>query len=374
MSWKVTNAPIREQLMAEHSNQRRLEINKFDKYEEACINLYSIVKGQIDPRMLEVIAVDPSYKQISDDEDLIEFLKLIKNTCNSDSGVGLVYGPIEWLTNVQRPAMKQRTKNSKKMMSITEYIQSTTDRYTQLKIKNGRFVYGSKFWSYCLEKDAKTFDEYLSMSKVDQKKYDDIADDLIIATLLIQNCGKTGIMKFLSNQYISKSSDCYPETPTEASSLMDRYIDVVKNTVVDKNPDGIVSAHIINPDEEPSVATEDDISIAEPEDEEQENVLGIDIEPEQEPEIEKDPSPEADLLKQSVMAMILDGTLEDQNFPDDDDDSFEDSLMGEIACAIIVDPIPRNIAISNCHVDEWYDCQQEDIAAPSHNSVPNASF
>ena len=102
--------------------------------------------------------------------------------------------------------------------------------------------------------------------------------------------------------------------------------------------------------------------------------MGIDIEPEQELEIEKDPSPEADLLKQSVMAMILDGTLEDQNFPDDDDDSFADSPMGEIASAIIVDPIPRHIAISNYHVDEWYDCQQEDIAAPSHNSVPNDSF
>ena len=377
MSWKVTNTPLKDQLMNEHSNQRRLEMGKFDKYVEACTNLYSIVKGQIDPRMLGVIAADPSYKRISDDEDLIEFLKLIKNTCNSDSGIGLVYGPIEWLTNAQRPAVKQRTKNSKKLTSITEYIQSTTDRYTQLKIKNGRFVYGSKFWSHCLEKDGKTFDDYLSMSKVDQKKYDDLADDLIIATLLIQNCGKAGLAKFLSNQYVTKSINCYPETPTAASSMMDGYVDIpVKNTVVDKSPDGIVSAHIINPDEEPSIATEDDISIAEPEDEEQENVLGIDIEPEQEPKIENGPSPEADLLKQSVMAMILDGTLEDQNFPDDDDDSFPNYPQGELACAIIVDvdPIPRNIDIPTYHVDEWYDCQQDDIAAPSLNSVPNDSF
>ena len=365
-SWKITNAPNKDLLMAEYMNQRRLEMGDYNKYEKACTNLYSIVKGQIDPRMMGVITADPTYNQISDDEDLIEFLKLIKNICNSDSGNGKGYGPMEWLTNAQRSAVKQRTKNSKKMTSSVEYIQSTTDRYTQLKVKNGRFVYGSKFWSHCLEKDGKTFDDYMSMNKNDQKKYDDLVDDLIIATLLIQNCGKKGLLGFLSNQYYTKL-DCYPDDPMAASTMIDGYTDDVKNTVVDKDPDGIVSAHITIPDEEPSVATEDDISNAEPEDEEQENGLEIDTEPEHEPEIEKDPSPEADTLKMSVMAAILDGTLEDQNFPDDDDDSFADSPQGEIACVMIVDPIPRSIAVSTCHVDEWYDCQQDDITAPSNN-------
>ena len=49
-------------------------------------------------------------------------------------------------------------------MPIRDFVQRITDKYMALKAKNGMFVYGSKFWTYYLEKDKEIFDDYMAMN------------------------------------------------------------------------------------------------------------------------------------------------------------------------------------------------------------------
>ena len=81
------------------------------------------------------------------------------------------------------------------------------------------FTYGSKYLTYYLKQDSKSFEDYMTMKPADCKPYDDKVDDLIVATLLIQNCSKPLMVTYLKNQFMTNSKECYPETPREACTL-----------------------------------------------------------------------------------------------------------------------------------------------------------
>ena len=127
--WKVTNQALMTQLSQDHLTLNRIQMNNLAKYEGNCRNLFYIVRGQIDPRMMELLTVDPSYEQILEDEDLIEFLKLIKNACNSNSGGIRTFGPHEWMTSAYSTPVRQISKNSKKVLPIRDYVQMVIDKY-----------------------------------------------------------------------------------------------------------------------------------------------------------------------------------------------------------------------------------------------------
>ena len=388
---KVTNEALETQLTKNHETLIRIQMNDLAKYEGNCRNLFYIVRGQIDPRMMELLTVDPSYEQILEDEDLIEFLKLIKNACNSNSGEIRTFGPNEWMTSAYSTPVRQISKNSKKVLPIREYVQMVIDKYMALTSKNGRFVYGTNFWDHVLKKDGKTFEDYMVMNKADKQKYDDLANDLITATLIIQNCGQPNLLRHLSNQFATNNQDCYPENPIEAAALLDTFDSSDSKNVVDNANDGIVSAHVTNvPEIVSSVATSDDISIAGSYD------IAQEVDTEQNQEIE-DPSPEPDALKASVMAAVVAGTLPDQDFRDEDEDSWSNGSSFKLACAITASiPIPSAVTIQTSDqngeeakinssavvsdeddpsysIDEWHDCQQEDNTVSGPDNDVNAS-
>ena len=78
------------------------------------------------------------------------------------------------------------------------------------------------------------------------------------------------------------------------------------------------------------------------------------------------------------MATVLNGTLADQRFLDDDDDSCEDDPLGDIVCDAVSIPIPSTIVVA-CEddpsylVDMWYDCHQEDDAVSGPDDIVTAS-
>ena len=74
---------------------------------------------------LRTIYVDPSYQKILEDENLIEFLKLIENACNSNSGGTRSFGPPEWMTGVNAPCLRQTSKNMKRLMPIRDFVHKT---------------------------------------------------------------------------------------------------------------------------------------------------------------------------------------------------------------------------------------------------------
>jgi len=144
--------------------------------------------------------------------------------------------------------------------------EKTTDKYDALKAKNGKFAYGSNYWTHYLKKDKKDFDDYMAMQPADRKKYDDLADDLMVATLLIQDCAKPSILKYLSNQYAINSTNCYPETPIDARALIETFDETESSDDVHKTDDAVVSALVTDVIREhtlmldPSVAMPDDLS------------------------------------------------------------------------------------------------------------------
>ena len=75
----------------------------------------------------------------------------------------------------------------------------------------------------------------MAMKPANRKKYDVLADDLIIATLLIQNCAKLTLLKYLSNQFATNAKKCYPENPIHAASLLETCNETNSNGVTDKD-------------------------------------------------------------------------------------------------------------------------------------------
>ena len=72
---------------------------------------------------------------------------------------------------------------------------------------------------------------------------------------------------------------------------------------------------------------------------------------EQEQDLKQDPAPEPDRLKVAIMATVLNGTLEDHQFLDDDDDSFEDEPMGDTVCDMVSNPIPSTVVVSSHSIE-----------------------
>jgi len=77
------------------------------------------------------------------------------------------------------------------------------------------------------------------------------------------------------------------------------------------------------------------------------------------------------------MAAVLNGTLGDQRFLDDDD-SFEDDPMCDIVCVMVSIPIPSTIVVScdddpGCFVNVWCDCHQGDDDVSGPNDIVTAS-
>ena len=89
----VTNASLETQLNNAWSIRHRVQTEIYEKYILNGAALYNIVKNQIDPRMIERMAQDPSYQKIKKEQDIISFLKLLKNACNSNSGGSRKFGP-----------------------------------------------------------------------------------------------------------------------------------------------------------------------------------------------------------------------------------------------------------------------------------------
>ena len=81
-----------ERMNEEYKTLNRIQVTNFDKYQDSCTTLFNVVLGQIDPNMKELLSLYPLYQRISDDEDFIELLKLIKNACNSNNGGTRTFG------------------------------------------------------------------------------------------------------------------------------------------------------------------------------------------------------------------------------------------------------------------------------------------
>ena len=117
----------------------------------------------------------------------------------------------------------------------------------------------------------------------------------------------------MSNQFATNAKDCYPETLINASALIDKFEETKSNDAVDKTADAVISAQVTEVVQkrtlvsDPSVVMSDDVSDTE---------LNT---TEQEQDLETDSDSELYPLKAAVMAAVLNGTLEDQRFLDDDD-------------------------------------------------------
>ena len=100
------------------------------------------------------------------------------------------------------------------------------------------------------------------MKPANRKKYDVLADDLIIATLLIQNCAKLTLLKHLSNQYAINSTNCYPETSIDASALIETFDETKSGDAVDKTADAVISAHATDVIHEPTPVSDSSVTVS----------------------------------------------------------------------------------------------------------------
>ena len=75
------------------SQEHKIQTETYEKYIVNGAALCNIVKNQIDPRMIERLAQDPSYQKSKQQHDLIFFIKLRKDVCNLNSGGSSKFGP-----------------------------------------------------------------------------------------------------------------------------------------------------------------------------------------------------------------------------------------------------------------------------------------
>ena len=164
------------------------------------------------------------------------------------------------------------------------------------------------------------------------------ANDLIVATLLIQNCSKPDLVTRLKNQFMTGAKDWYPETPREACTLIESYDNNNNHNNNNNSTDAVVAAHVTVRETTPeaSIAELDGSSVAESTATEQE--ASKDTEHDQ---------IEPDVLRANILVAVRNGTLGDQGFDEEDDDSFVSvdtaESDGKVICILRHMPNPIDV-------------------------------
>jgi hypothetical protein len=324
---------MKEQMDAEYSMDLKLQSSNWNQYQRHEEGFYRTAIGNVENDVLTHCRRDSRMTLVESNKDLIGLLLILRSVCAQNKGSVKVDEEYQNL-NTLHQAIGYRQNNT---VNNTTYGEEVLNRYESAIFTCGKFAFGRSVYDTVLTSYSTpmTFSEYMILSEADQKPIDYIVQQRTVARLIIKNSLNEQLREYLVHTYSVNNNSCYPNTISDAVSLLSTFTKAPINSNSAVTPvDAIVSYHET---EEENVIEFDDVSLTDIPDDDDGNHVDSDIDQ------DKQVSFEASVMA-NVIAEASAAADEDQFFGasfaglQDVEDVYEDDEPDLVCYAHVVDP------------------------------------
>jgi hypothetical protein len=341
------NPFLKEQMDAEYNMELKFQLSNWNQYNRMEEGYYRTALGNIDANVITYCRMDKRMTMVESNKDLVLLLLVLRSVCAQNHGAMKVDDEYQNLGALHSAIGYRQKKNS----SDAAYADEVLDRYGSALFTNGKFIFGQSVYDKVLAnyKTPMSFKEYIVLKEEEQIPIDLIVKERTVARLIIKNSLNERVREELAETYSVTNSTCYPNTISEALSLLATFKKVPnKSSAAKADDDAIVSYHEnIDHDDIADDSIEDkEISI-----EDKDISIDIDIDIDDEKDTGEDKTEPTVKFEASVMAAIIaEATAEDNedqffgvNFEklQEVGDAYAKDEPDNVCCAHVIDTTER---------------------------------
>jgi hypothetical protein len=243
---------LKEQIDAEYNMDLKIQSSNWNQYTRHQDGYFRTAIGNVELEVLTYCRRDKRMASIEKDKDLVQFLLVLRSVCAQNNGAVKVDQEYQNLITLHS-AVGFLQENT---VSNSIFAEEVLDRYESAVFTCGKFSFGRSIYDQVLANYSTpmTFKEYMLLNDDDQSPIDDIVKDRTVARLIIKNSLNERLREQLVQTYSVNNNTCYPNTISEAVSLLSTFKKVTTNNGNNNNTNGntvikqdaMVSYHEIN--------------------------------------------------------------------------------------------------------------------------------
>jgi hypothetical protein len=235
------NPALKEQMDAEYNMDLKIQCsnyNQFQRHEEA---YFRIAIGNVESEVITHCRRDNRMTVVENNKDLIGFLLILRSVCAQNKGSVKVDEEYQNLGTLHA-ALAYRQKKS---VNNTTFGEDVLNRYESAIFTCGKFAFGQAIYDKVLANYSTpmTFAEYLSKPLVEQEPIDEIVKERTVGRLIIKNSLNEQLREYLIHTYSVNNNTCYPNTISDAVSLLSTFKKASAITNGGSPEDAVVSYH-----------------------------------------------------------------------------------------------------------------------------------
>jgi hypothetical protein len=209
---------LKDQMDAEYNMDLKIQSSNWNQHERHREGFYRTAFGNLDSSVITYCRMDKRMAAAESDKDLIMLLLILRSVCAQNHGAVKVDKEYQNLITVHSAAGFKQKKN----ISDAAFAEEVLDRYESAIFTSGKFVFGQSVYDKVLANynHPMTFKEYIKLSDAEQAPIDDIVKERTVARLIVKNSLNERVRNELLETYSVNNSGCYPNTISEAISLL----------------------------------------------------------------------------------------------------------------------------------------------------------
>jgi hypothetical protein len=238
----VCHDPIaKEQIDAEYNMDLKIQKSNWNQYERHYEGYFRTAIGNVEENILTYCRSDNRMASVESNKDLIGSLLILRSVCAQNNGGMKVDEEYRNLITIHAAVSWRQDPK----VGDAAFADQIKDRYGSAIYTSGKFVFGQSVYDKVLTnyRTPMTFKEYMLLSDADQAPIDKIVKERTIARLIIKNSLNDRAREQLLETYSVNNNTCYPNTISEALSLLSTFKNQKPNGNKKADDVAVVSYH-----------------------------------------------------------------------------------------------------------------------------------
>jgi hypothetical protein len=212
---------LKEQIDAEYNMDLKIQSSNWNQYTRHQDGYFRTAIGNVELEVLTYCRRDKRMASIEKDKDLVQFLLVLRSVCAQNNGAVKVDQEYQNLITLHSAVGFKQENN----ISNAIFADEVTDRYESAMFTCGKFSFGKSIYDTVLANypTPMTFKEYMLLNDNEQSPIDDIVKERTVARLIIKNSLNERLREQLVQTYSVNNNTCYPNTISEAISLLSTF-------------------------------------------------------------------------------------------------------------------------------------------------------
>jgi hypothetical protein len=227
---------LKEQIDAEYNMDLKIQSSNWNQYTRHQDGYFRTAIGNVELEVLTYCRRDKRMASIGKDKDLVQFLLVLRSVYAQNNGAVKVNQEYQNLITLHSAVGFKQQNN----ISNSVFAEEVLDRYESAVFTCGKFSFGRSIYDKVLANYSTpmTFEEYMLLNDDEQSPIDDIVKDRTVARLIIKNSLNERLREQLVQTYSVNNNTCYPNTVSEAVSLLSTFKKTTNSNGNNNNSNG----------------------------------------------------------------------------------------------------------------------------------------